>query len=162
MPDGGLRVVGNTDATRGCKHHCRHCPIVPVYQGQFRVVPVDVVVADIRSQVENGAQHISFGDPDFFNGPAHARKLMARLADEFPGLTYDVTIKVEHLLKHADLLPMLRASGCLFITSAVESVDDAVLAHLKKGHTRADFVRAVELCRREGVTLAPTFVPFTP
>ena len=30
MPDGTRRVVGSTDATRGCKHLCRHCPIVPV------------------------------------------------------------------------------------------------------------------------------------
>ena len=43
----------------------------------------------------------------------------------------------------------------MFITSAVESVDDDVLVKLRKGHTRADFVRAVELCRDAGVTLAP-------
>ena len=40
MPDGSRKIVGATDATRGCKHRCRHCPIVPVYDGQFRVVPV--------------------------------------------------------------------------------------------------------------------------
>jgi radical SAM superfamily enzyme YgiQ (UPF0313 family) len=36
MPDGARRLVGYTEATRGCKHLCRHCPIVPVYEGQFR------------------------------------------------------------------------------------------------------------------------------
>src|SRR5437868_1676247 len=66
------RVVGYTEATRGCKHRCRHCPIVPVYDGRFRAVPIDVVMADIAAQVTAGAQHITFGDPDFFNGPAHA------------------------------------------------------------------------------------------
>ena len=162
MPDGGRRVVGSTDATRGCKHLCRHCPIVPVYEGTFRVVPVDVVMNDIRAQVEQGAQHISFGDPDFFNGPAHARRIAERVGREFPGLSYDVTIKIEHLLTHADLLPTLRDTGCLFITSAVESIDDAVLERLRKGHTRADFLRAVALCRQVGVALSPTFVPFTP
>jgi hypothetical protein len=121
-----------------------------------------VVLGDIREQVSAGAEHITFGDPDFFNGPGHARKLVERLAREFPEVTYDVTIKIEHLLKHADLLPLLRATGCLFITSAVESVDDLVLEKLRKGHTRADFARAVALCRDAGVTLSPTFVPFTP
>jgi radical SAM superfamily enzyme YgiQ (UPF0313 family) len=162
MPDGTRRVVGSTDATRGCKHLCRHCPIVPVYRGQFRVVPVDVVMRDVAAQVAGGAQHISFGDPDFFNGPAHARRIVERLAAEHPGVTYDATIKVEHLLKHTDLLPLLRDTGCLFVTSAVESVDDEVLAKLQKGHTRADFVRVVEVCRATGVTLSPTFVAFTP
>jgi hypothetical protein len=162
MPDGGRRLVGATDATRGCKHVCRHCPIVPVYHGQFRVVPVDVVIEDIRAQVAAGAQHISFGDPDFFNGPAHARRVVERLAAELPGVSYDVTIKIEHLLRHADLLPLLHSTGCLFITSAVESIDDEVLRKLAKGHTRDDFIRAVDLCRSAHVTLSPTFVPFTP
>ncbi len=162
LPDGSRRVVGSTDATRGCKHTCRHCPIVPVYAGQFRVVAVDVVIEDIRTQVEAGAQHISFADPDFLNGPTHARRVLDRVAAEFPGLTYDVTIKIEHLLKHREFLALLRDSGCLFITSAVEAVDDEVLGKLRKGHTRADFFEAAELCRGAGVTLVPTFVPFTP
>ena len=162
MPDGSRRVVGATDATRGCKHLCRHCPIVPVYRGAFRAIPADVVLADVAAQVAAGAQHISFGDPDFFNGPAHGRRIVERMATEYPGLTYDVTIKIEHLLKHADLLPLLHETGCLFVTSAVESIDSRVLRYLRKGHTREDFVQAVALCRRAGVRLSPTFVPFTP
>jgi len=162
MPDGTRRVIGSTDATRGCKHLCRHCPIVPVYNGQFRVVPVDVVLEDVRSQVAAGAQHISFGDPDFLNGPAHARRIVERVSQEFPGLSYDVTIKIEHLLQHSKMIPLLRDTGCLFITSAVEAIDDRVLVHLRKGHTRSDFVEAAGLCRQGGVTLVPTFVPFTP
>src|SRR5262245_29089159 len=67
MPDGTRRVVGSTDATRGCKHLCRHCPIVPVYGGTFRAIPLDVVMDDVCAHVAAGAQHISFGDPDFFN-----------------------------------------------------------------------------------------------
>lgn len=162
LPGGEHRTVGYTEASRGCKHHCRHCPIVPVYEGVFRVVDREVVLADIRQQVAAGAQHITFGDPDFFNGVGHAVPLMEALHREFPNITYDATIKVEHLLQNADLLKTLRATGCLFIVSAVESLDDAVLKKLEKNHTRADFFKAVELCRRAGLTLQPTFVPFTP
>src|SRR6185295_81912 len=117
---------------------------------------------DIRQQVAAGAEHISFGDPDFFNGPTHARRIVERLASECPGVTYDATIKIEHILTHASMLPLLARTGCLFITSAVESIDDRVLGFLAKGHTRADFVRAVALCRDAGVMLSPTFVAFTP
>ena len=162
MPDGSRKIVAATDATRGCKHRCRHCPIVPVYDGQFRVVPVEVVMADVRAQAEQGATHVSFGDPDFFNGPTHARKIVEALHRELPSITYDAIIKVEHLLKHRDLLPVLVETGCLFITSAVEAVDDEVLAKLEKGHTRADFIAAAGECRAVGLTLVPTFVAFTP
>ena len=160
---GGQRLIaGYTEASRGCKHRCRHCPIVPVYDGRFRTVPVDIVLADARAQVSAGARHVTFGDPDFFNGIGHAVRVVERFARECPGVSYDVTIKIEHLLRHADVLPRLRDTGCAFVTSAVESVDDDVLAKLEKGHTREDFERAVELCREVGLTLTPTFVAFTP
>jgi radical SAM superfamily enzyme YgiQ (UPF0313 family) len=161
-PDGTHHITGYTEASRGCKHLCRHCPIVPVYDGQFRVVAQETVLADIRQQVNAGAQHITFGDPDFFNGITHAIRIMEALHAEHPNLTYDVTIKVEHLLRHSQALPALVRTGCLFVTSAVESLDDQVLLKLEKGHTRADFFGALELCSNAGLTLQPTFVPFTP
>ena len=160
--DGSRRTVGYTEASRGCKHLCRHCPVVPVYSGQFRVVQREVVLADIEQQVAAGAEHITFGDPDFFNGPKHAAKIVGALHDRHPDLTYDVTIKVEHLLAHAELLPLLRDTGCAFVTSAIESVDDRVLKILDKGHTRDDFVELVRLFDAAGLALQPTFVAFTP
>ncbi|MCH7824599.1 MAG: radical SAM protein, partial [Acidobacteria bacterium] len=160
--DGSRRTVGYTEATRGCKHLCRHCPVVPVYGGQFRVVQPEVVLADIEQQVAAGAEHITFGDPDFFNGPKHAAKIAGALHERHPDLTYDVTIKVEHLLAHAELLPLLRDTGCAFVTSAIESVDDRVLEILDKGHTRNDFVEVVRLFGAVNLALQPTFVAFTP
>jgi len=162
VTNGTVQRVGYTESSRGCKHLCRHCPVVPVYQGTFRVVQRDVVLADIRQQVAAGAEHITFGDPDFFNGPGHGMAIVEALHGEWPALTYDVTIKVEHLLQHRDLLPVLKATGCAFVTSAVESFDDAVLDRLAKGHTQADFVEALGLMRAAGLAMSPTFIPFTP
>lgn len=162
MPDGARRLVGYTEASRGCRHLCRHCPIVPIYQGQFRIVQADVVLADVEAQIAAGAEHITFGDPDFFNGPTHAMRIVSALHAAHPSVSYDVTIKVEHLLQHRELVPRLAETGCAFVTSAVESVDDGVLAIFDKGHTRADFFEAVALCRASSVTLVPTFVAFHP
>ena len=162
MPDGITKTVGFAEASRGCKHLCRHCPVVPVYEGKFRIVPRNVVASDIRNQVDAGAEHISFGDPDFLNGPGHALKVVRALHKEFPYITYDVTIKIEHILRHQELLIELKDTGCLFITSAVESVDNQILEYLDKGHTREDFITAVGVLRNVGIALAPTFVAFTP
>ena len=160
--DGRTKTVGATEASRGCKHLCRHCPVVPIYGGQFRIVPADVVLADIDAQVRAGAEHISFGDPDFFNGPTHAMRVVEALHAAHPDVTYDVTIKIEHLLHHRDLLGRLVDTGCAFVTSAVESIDDRVLSMLEKGHTKQDFVSTAALCRDAGLTLVPTFVAFHP
>lgn len=162
LPDGESRTVGFAESTRGCKYFCRHCPVVPVYQGKFRVIPQDIVLEDIRGQVTAGARHISFGDPDFFNGPAHALRIVRALHTEFPDITYDATIKIEHIVKHPEEIRALRETGCLFIISAVESVDDTILGYLDKGHTRADFEQALAFLQKTGIDLLPTFVAFTP
>jgi radical SAM superfamily enzyme YgiQ (UPF0313 family) len=160
--DEPARVVAYTEATRGCRHSCRHCPIVPVYRGRFVVVDPEVVHADVAAQVAAGARHVTFGDPDFFNGPAHAMRVVRRLHDEFPDVTYDVTIKVEHLARHADLIPELVATGCVLVTSAVESFDPEILERLDKGHDPADFERVLDRLHRVGLAINPTFVAFTP
>jgi radical SAM superfamily enzyme YgiQ (UPF0313 family) len=160
--NGTKTTAGYTEASRGCKHLCRHCPVVPVYEGQFRVVQREVVLEDIRQQVAADARHITFGDPDFFNGPAHAMRIVEAFHGEFPQVTYDATIKIEHLKQHRELLPALKQTGCLFVTSAVESIDDSVLARLEKGHTRQDFFEVAASLREAGLVLQPTFIAFTP
>ncbi len=160
--EGATRLAGQTEASRGCLHVCRHCPIPPVYEGRFFVVPRDVVLADIRNQVAAGATHITFGDPDFLNGPGHSMQILRSARAEFPALTFDFTAKIEHLLKHRDRLPEMVRLGCLFVVSAVESIDDRVLAILDKGHTRADVEAVIDLTRSAGIALRPSLMPFTP
>ena len=159
---GELRLVATVEASRGCLHLCRHCPVVPVYQGRFVAVPREQVLEGLAAQMAAGARHVTFGDPDFLNGPTHALKLARELHQRWPALTFDATIKVEHLLAHRALLPELAAAGCLFITTAVESLNDGVLAALAKGHTPADVPVALRLARAAGLDLRPTLLPFTP
>ncbi|GCE49577.1 radical SAM superfamily enzyme YgiQ (UPF0313 family) [Thermosporothrix hazakensis] len=157
-----IRLAGYTETTRGCKHTCTHCPLTPVYNGRFFAVPVPIVLNDIRAQVEQGAQHITFGDPDFWNGPTHAMRILRSMHREFPELTFDATIKIEHLLKHQHLLPEMRELGCAFVVSAVESLNDLVLQRLKKGHTAEDVATICDIMDQVGVALRPSLLPFSP
>ncbi len=159
---GESRLAGYVEASRGCLHQCTHCPIPPVYDGRLVVVPVDRVLADVRAQVAAGARHVTFGDPDFLNGPGHSLKVLRAAHAGFPELTFDFTAKVEHLLRHRRLLPEFVELGCAFAVTAAESLSDEVLRHLEKGHTRADVFAALALARRVGLELRPTWVPFTP
>jgi radical SAM superfamily enzyme YgiQ (UPF0313 family) len=160
--NGDRRTAGYVEASRGCLHLCTHCPIPPIYGGRFFVLPQEVVLEDIRHQVDAGATHITFGDPDFLNGPKHSLRVVRAMHEEFPELTYDFTAKVEHLLKRGEDLPEFAAAGCLFIITAVESLSDRVLTILDKQHTREDVARAWNLVRDAGIALRPTWVTFTP
>ena len=157
-----VRTVGYTETTHGCKHLCTHCPIPPVYNGKFYPVQRDTVLDEIQKQVAEGATHITFGDPDFLNGPMHGLRILRAMHDAFPNLTFDFTTKIEHILKHRKHFPEFAELGCRFVISAVESLSEKVLTILEKHHTRADVEAAINIVHSAGIALRPTWVPFTP
>ena len=156
------RVVGYVEASHGCAHRCRHCPVPVVYDGRIRVVAIDTILADAEQQIAAGARHITFGDPDFFNGVHHSLRVVRALHERFPDVTFDCTVKVEHVLRDEGVWAELAASGCLFVVSAFECVDDATLERLDKGHTAVDAAKAVAVLRRHGIEVRPSWMPFTP
>jgi len=158
----GEVVTASVEASRGCNHRCRHCPVASVYGGRSRAVDPVTVLADVAQVVAAGAGHISFADPDFLNRPRHALEVAREVHAAFPSLTFDATVKVEHILRHAAIWPELASAGLLFIVSAFESVDDRVLGLLDKGHTAIDEARALRIVRDSGVELRPSWLPFTP
>jgi len=133
-----------------------------VYDGRFFIVSQEVILEDVRGRVASGARHITFGDPDFLNGPGHSLRIISAMHKKFPELTFDFTAKIEHILKHRELIPEFARSGCIFVVSAVESLSNTVLEHLEKGHTRDDILEALLILRSAGVAMRPSFVSFTP
>lgn len=158
----GDELVGYVEASHGCRHRCAHCPVPAVYDGRYRITGEGTVLGDIAQLVEAGAGHITFGDPDFLNAPAYSLKVLGEAHRRFPNLTYDVTVKVEHIVAHQDLLGRLAAAGVLFVVSAVETLDQAILVRLEKGHTAYDAHLAVDLVHAAGIDIHPTWLPFTP
>jgi hypothetical protein len=159
---GSERVAGYVEASHGCAHRCRHCPVPVIYDGRVRVVTEDAVLRDVAQQVAAGATHITFGDPDFLNAVPHSKRLVRALHDAFPEVTFDCTVKVEHILRYADVWDEWSAAGCVFVVSAVECLNDDILCRLDKGHTAADATAAVSLLRAHGIELRPSLLPFTP
>jgi radical SAM superfamily enzyme YgiQ (UPF0313 family) len=160
--DGEERLVGYVEASHGCVHRCRHCPVPAVYDGRIRVVQAETVLRDVERLAAMGARHITFGDPDFLNGRRHSLAIVRALHQRQPELTFDCTTKVEHVLEHADVWAEMAAAGCLFVVCALESVNDEILERLDKGHTTAEAVSAIELLREHGIETRPSFMPFTP
>ena len=159
---GEERLVGYVEASHGCVHRCRHCPVPAVYDGRIRIVGQDVVLADIARLVAQGARHITFGDPDFLNGVRHSLRIVGAMHERFPDLTFDCTTKVEHILEHERVWEELAGAGCLFVVSALEGVNDEILERLDKGHTTEQASGAIALLRAHGIETRPSFLPFTP
>ena len=156
------RIVGYTEASRGCRHLCRHCPVVPIYQ---RTVPRRAARRRARRYRRaggrrRGAHHLRRSR--FLQRTDHAMRIVEALHAAHPAVTYDVTIKVEHLLA-ASRAAAAAARNRLPVRDERRRIGRRSRARAaRKGHTRADFFEAVALCRAGGLTLVPTFVAFHP
>jgi radical SAM superfamily enzyme YgiQ (UPF0313 family) len=162
LRDGFAIPAGYAEATRGCHHVCKHCPVTPIYRGRFFAIPRATVLADIARQVAAGAGHITFGDPDFLNGPTHALRICRALHAAHPHVTFDITTRVEHILHQRAIFPELRDLGCVFVLTAVESLSAEVLRQIDKGHTSDDVVAALAVLDAAGIAMRPSLLPFTP
>ena len=149
--------------SRGCRHLCRHCPVVPVYDGQFRVVQPDVVLADIAAQVAAGARAHHVRRSRFLQR-SHARDAHRRGAARGASR--------RHLRRHdqgrapaRSIATCCRACATPAACSSRAPSNRSTIAcwRCSTRDTRArDFFEAVALCRAAGVTLVPTFVAFHP
>jgi radical SAM superfamily enzyme YgiQ (UPF0313 family) len=160
--NGEERLVGAVEASHGCSSRCRHCPVPAVYDGRLRVVQEEAVLADVDQLAAMGAEHLTFADPDFLNGVHHSLRVVRAIHERHPDLTFDVTTKIELILRNREVWHELADLGCLFVTTALECVDDEVLKILDKGHTAADAADAVRVMRDAGIELRPSLLPFTP
>ena len=159
---GETRLAGYVEASHGCRHRCRHCPIPAIYDGRYRVTGLDNVMADITALVGLGARHVTFGDPDFLNAPRYAMDVLRAVNDAFPSLTFDLTVKVEHILEHQDLWHEAARRNVVFVVSAFETTNDRVLGVLDKGHTALEMAEAARVIRQAGIQARPSWMPFTP
>lgn len=160
--DGEARLAGYVEASHGCRHRCRHCPIPAVYDGRYRVTGLDTVMADISALVGLGARHVTFGDPDFLNAPRYAMDILREVNGAFPDLTFDLTVKVEHILDHRDLWPEVARRNVVFVVSAFETTNNHILEVLDKGHNSTDMAEATGVMRQAGIQVRPSWMPFTP
>jgi len=160
--NGTAVLAAAVEASHGCRHRCRHCPIPIVYNGRLRVVGAEVVLGDIDQLAAAGVGHVTFGDPDFLNAPRYSTDILREAHAAHPDLTFDVTVKVEHVLKHRNMWPELGDLGVLFVVSAFESVDEETLLILDKGHTVSDMAESLGVLRSAGIYTRPTWLPFFP
>lgn len=158
----GKHIVGGVEATRGCHHKCTYCSVYAAYDGKVIMVTDDIVIEDVRNLMRQGMTHLTFTDAEFFNAKNHGIRIMRRLHEEFPALTYDFTTRVDHILEHEDAIREMATLGLRFITSALEFPTQKVLDIVAKEITVDDIELAIERLRSCRVTLNPTFIMYNP
>lgn len=159
---GAEQVVGSTEMARGCHHKCMYCSVYAAYDGKVGLIPLEVVVADVRNLVEMGMTHLTFIDADWFNAKHHGIEILRALHQNFPTLTYDITTRVDHILENEHLIPELEALGVRIITSALEFPKEDVLRIFNKEITLEQTEQALKVMQKSGIKLNPTFIMYNP
>jgi radical SAM superfamily enzyme YgiQ (UPF0313 family) len=159
---GGAVVVGNVEASRGCRFSCSYCSVFAAHHNKVVIQPLEVVIADIDQLVEMGAEHICFVDAEFQNATKHAISIVAEMHARHPKLSFDFTSRADLLAQDPDRLEMFVKCGARFVTTALEFPKQEVLDAMNKGFEVEAIGRAVGACRKTGLGINPTFVLFNP
>ena len=132
------RVAGYTEASRGCKHRCRHCPIVPVYDGRFRIVPIPSRAGGHPARRSPPARGTSrSATPTSSTARARARAGRRALAREFPASPTTSPSRSSTCSRTPTCCRCCATpAACSSPAPSSRSTID-VLAQLEKGHTRA-------------------------
>ena len=159
---GAEKVVGGLELTRGCHHKCTYCSVFAAYDGKVVLGDIDTIIADIDALVDQGMEHMTFIDAEFFNATRRSFDALAKIHARHPELTFDFTTRVDHILDNRDRLRELYDHGVRVITSALEWPKEEVLRQVRKEVTVADLKESVHLVQNSGIALNPTFIMFNP
>jgi tRNA-2-methylthio-N6-dimethylallyladenosine synthase len=153
LPQAGRTGISHfVRVIQGCDHNCTFC-IVPKVRGRERHIPIDLVLAECRQAVEDGAREVvllgqnvdDYTDPTGRGGLA----TLVREVERIPGLK-----RLRFLTSHpqdleTELLEVMAASDviCRELQLPVQSGDDTILKRMARGYQMRHYRAIVERAR---------------
>jgi tRNA-2-methylthio-N6-dimethylallyladenosine synthase len=153
LPQAGRTGISHfVRVIQGCDHNCTFC-IVPKVRGRERHVPIDMVLAECRQAVADGAKEVvllgqnvdDYTDPTGRGGLAS----LVREVERIPGLK-----RLRFLTSHpqdleTELLEVMAASDviCRELQLPVQSGDDTILKRMARGYQMRHYRAIVEQAR---------------
>lgn len=141
-------AYGVFQLNRGCRANCKFCGVRPFMGKGIRTHAVAEVLEEVRYLVERrSVRHFEVLDDDFLADPKAATELLqglVALRREY-GITWAAN---NGLMTHsvtAELLDLMRDSGCLGFKIGIESGNADMLRRIRKPGTLESFARVADL-----------------
>lgn len=152
--------VANMITSRGCPGTCVFCAIHGIWGKAFRGRSVANVLVEIRELVHKyGVAEIQFEDDNLTFDRGRAAALFRALRDEFPGLRWGAPNGVAVWALDEELVGLMAASGCHFVTLAVESGNQRVLTEVMRKPLRLEKAKYyADKLRARGIRVDAMFV----
>jgi anaerobic magnesium-protoporphyrin IX monomethyl ester cyclase len=140
----------NITSMRGCPYSCSFCASVAIFSRRVRYRSPDSVVAEIEYLLTTyGDRHFWFSDDTFTVNRAHTAKLLGAIMERDFRLTWSCVTTVNNV--KADLLEMMRDSGCKYISYGIETGNPGLLSHIGKRISIQDIKQTSHLTHSVGL-----------
>jgi anaerobic magnesium-protoporphyrin IX monomethyl ester cyclase len=143
--------------SRGCPHLCTYCGQRGFWTQWRHRDPVRFAAEIARLHRDHGVELINLADEN----PTSSRRAWKAFLEAMIAENVKVTIigstRADDIVRDADLLPLYKRAGCLRFLLGLEGTDEATLATVKKGGTRAKDKQAIGLLRQHGMIGLCTF-----
>jgi len=139
---------GITIATRGCPHSCGYCMLRHYYHHDYRVRPVEEVVAEVASIKEKA---IVFWDDNIIGDVSYSKRLFSALIPLRKWWTSQATIDVAD---NPELLRLAAQSGCKAFFIGLESINSESMKETHKGFNRpTQYLTAIKRLHEFGIAV---------
>ena len=140
-------------ATRGCPFNCDYCAVTAFFGHEFRVRPIDEVIAEIKGF---DTKEFFFMDDNIVGRPKYAKELFQRLIPlkVIWGSQASIT-----MAKDPELLRLYAESGGKYAFIGFESLSQKNLEKLRKGWNSAEnYKEAIKKIHDAGINIIGSFV----
>ena len=136
----------------------RGCPLTCTYCGQWlfwkkwRHRSAANFISELRTLVEShGVKIVWLADENFAADRGLAIEVLEGLVEADLGLSLNVNMTAADVVRDADLLPLYKAAGVEYVVMGVESLEDDVVAAVRKNNPYAVSKEAVAALRRHDI-----------
>jgi anaerobic magnesium-protoporphyrin IX monomethyl ester cyclase len=147
----GLGRAAIIQFSRGCPHRCTYCGQHGFWVRWRHRDPVRLADEIAWLHDTHGVRFITLADEN----PTTLRDVWQRFLEELAArrrpVHFFATIRATDIVRDADLLPLYRAAGIVYVLMGIESTDAAVLRRVNKGSTPAHDVEACRLLKENGI-----------
>ena len=140
-------------ATRGCPFNCDYCAVTAFFGHEFRVRPIDEVIAEIKGF---DTKEFFFMDDNIVGRPKYAKELFQRLIPL--KITWGSQASIT-MAKDPELLNLYARSGGKYAFIGLESLSQKNLESMHKGWNSAkDYKEAIKKIQDAGINVVGSFV----
>lgn len=136
---------------RGCPHQCTYCGQRVFWRKWRHRDPVKVVDDIEMLYREHDIRFLHLADDNPTTDRDAWRGFLQELVERDLPVHMHATIRASDIVRDADILPLYREAGILYVLLGIESTDPEVLQRVRKGSSRQQDQHACQLLRENGI-----------